>query len=46
MAKRKGPSCWKGYRADGKKKSPSGKKTSGGKRKMVNNFVKIGRKKR
>ena len=25
--KKKGPSCWKGYRAAGKKKSPSGKKT-------------------
>ena len=28
MAKKKGPSCWKGYRAAGKKKSPSGKKTN------------------
>ena len=44
--KKKGPSCWKGYRAAGKKKSPSGKKTSGGRTKMVNNCVKIGRKKR
>ena len=43
MAKKrkKGPSCWKGYRAAGKKKSPSGKKTRGGRTKMVNNCVKI-----
>jgi len=34
-------SCWKGYEAKGKKKSPSGKKTKGGKTKMVNNCVKI-----
>ena len=34
-------SCWKGYEAQGKKKSPSGKKTKGGKTKMVNNCVKI-----
>tara|TARA_R100000541_G_scaffold48751_1_gene55837 strand:- start:215 stop:445 length:231 start_codon:yes stop_codon:yes gene_type:complete len=34
-------SCWKGYKAKGKKKSPSGKKTKGGKTKMVNNCVKI-----
>jgi|21_taG_2_1085346.scaffolds.fasta_scaffold116729_2 hypothetical protein len=33
--------CWKGYKAVGKKKSPSGKKTKGGKTKMVNNCVKI-----
>jgi len=33
--------CWKGYKAVGKKKSPSGKKTKGGKAKMVNNCVKI-----
>tara|TARA_R110000823_G_scaffold118625_1_gene242659 strand:- start:239 stop:484 length:246 start_codon:yes stop_codon:yes gene_type:complete len=33
-------SCWKGYKAKGKKKSPSGKKTKGGKTKMVNNCVK------
>jgi len=33
-------SCWKGYKAEGKKKSPSGKKTKGGKVKMVNNCVK------
>jgi hypothetical protein len=39
--KKKGPSCWKGYRAAGKKKSPSGKKTRGGRTKMVNNCVKI-----
>jgi hypothetical protein len=32
--------CWKGYVAKGKKKSPSGKKTKGGKTKMVNNCVK------
>ena len=40
LAKKKGPSCWKGYVAKGKKKSPSGKKTRGGKAKMVNNCVK------
>jgi len=28
--------CWDGYTADGKKKSPSGKKTKSGKSKMVN----------
>ena len=33
-AKKKGPSCWKGYKAVGKKKSPSGKN------KMVNNCKK------
>jgi hypothetical protein len=32
--------CWPGYKAEGKKKSPSGKKTKGGKTKMVNNCVK------
>lgn len=32
--------CWPGYVAKGKKKSPSGKKTKGGKVKMVNNCVK------
>ena len=32
--------CWKGYEPKGKKKSPSGKKTAGGKTKMVNNCVK------
>ena len=42
---KKAPSCWKGYKAAGKKKSPSGKKTKGGKAKMVNNCVKIGKKK-
>ena len=42
----KKPSCWKGYVAKGKKKSPSGKKTKGGKTKMVNNCVKIKKKKR
>tara|TARA_R110002153_G_scaffold213967_1_gene366548 strand:- start:331 stop:489 length:159 start_codon:yes stop_codon:yes gene_type:complete len=39
-AKKKGPSCWKGYKAVGKKKSPSGKKTSSGRTKMVNKCVK------
>ena len=38
--KRKKPSCWKGYKAQGKKKSPSRKKTKSGKIKMVNNCVK------
>ena len=38
--KKKGPSCWSGYKAVGKKKSPSGKKTKSGKIKMVNNCVK------
>ena len=33
-------SCWPGYEAKGKKKSPSGKKTKGGNTKMVNNCVK------
>tara|TARA_R110001592_G_scaffold106515_1_gene298972 strand:+ start:860 stop:1036 length:177 start_codon:yes stop_codon:yes gene_type:complete len=37
---KKAASCWKGYKAAGKKKSPSGKKTSSGKTKMVNNCVK------
>jgi hypothetical protein len=36
----KAASCWKGYKAKGKKKSPSGKKTKSGKIKMVNNCVK------
>ena len=36
----KANSCWDGYVAKGKKKSPSGKKTKGGKVKMVNNCVK------
>ena len=34
MAKAKKTSCWKGYKAVGKKKSPSGRK------KMVNNCKK------
>ena len=33
-------SCWKGYAAKGTKKSPSGKKTSSGRVKRVNNCVK------
>jgi len=37
--------CWPGYVAKGKKKSPSGKRTKSGKVKMVNNCVKKGRKK-
>ena len=46
MAKKKtkGPKCWKGYKADGKKKSPSGKKDKNGTPKMVNNCVKIKKK--
>tara|TARA_R110000796_G_scaffold230856_2_gene348615 strand:+ start:435 stop:554 length:120 start_codon:yes stop_codon:yes gene_type:complete len=32
--------CWKGYKAEGTKKSPSGKKTKDGKVKQVNNCVK------
>ena len=32
--------CWEGYVAKGKKKSPSGKKTARGNTKMVNNCVK------
>ena len=32
--------CWKGYKAEGTKKSPSGKKTKNGKVKRVNNCVK------
>ena len=40
MGPKKALSCWKGYVAKGKKKSPSGKKTKGGKVKMVNNCVK------
>lgn len=32
--------CWKGYKAEGEKPSPSGKKTKGGIIKMVNNCVK------
>ena len=38
-------SCWPGHVAKGKKKSPSGKKTKGGRTKMVNNCVKVGKKK-
>ncbi len=38
--KKKKNSCWPGYVAKGKKKSPSGKKTKSGKIKMVNNCVK------
>lgn len=33
--------CWDGYKAQGKKKSPSGKKTASGRTKMVNNCVKV-----
>ena len=33
-------SCWDGYKAEGKKKSPSGKKTASGNIKMVNDCVK------
>ena len=43
--KKKSPSCWKGYVAMGKKKSPSGK-TKNGKPVMVNNCVKKGKKKK
>jgi len=39
-------SCWPGYEARGKKKSPSGKKTASGRIKMVNNCVKKGSKRR
>ena len=35
-------SCWPGFVADGKKKSPSGKKTKSGAIKMVNDCVKKG----
>ena len=41
---KQGDSCWEGYKAQGKKKSPSGKKTSGGSIKMVNNCVPITKK--
>ena len=44
--KKKGPKCWKGYEARGKKKSPSGKKNPDGSPKMVNNCVKKGSKKK
>ena len=43
--KKKSPSCWKGYKAMGLKKSPSGK-TKNGKPVMVNNCVKIKKKKK
>tara|TARA_R110000787_G_scaffold274089_1_gene381973 strand:+ start:1102 stop:1224 length:123 start_codon:yes stop_codon:yes gene_type:complete len=33
--------CWKGYKKEGTKKSPSGKKTKSGRVKRVNNCVKI-----
>ena len=45
LQKKKKNSCWPGYVAKGKKKSPSGKKTKSGKPKMVNNCVKISKKK-
>ncbi len=44
--KRPKNSCWPGYKAQGKKPSPSGKRTKSGKIKMVNNCVKIGSKKK
>tara|TARA_R110000765_G_scaffold118238_1_gene212411 strand:+ start:476 stop:619 length:144 start_codon:yes stop_codon:yes gene_type:complete len=47
MAKKKtkrGDTCWAGYKAEGKKPSPSGKKDKNGKLKMVNNCVKIKKK--
>ena len=44
--KKKKNTCWKGYVAKGKKKSPSGKKNSDGSPKMVNNCVKISKKRR
>lgn len=37
---KKASSCWNGYVAKGKKKSPSRRKTKSGKIKMVNNCVK------
>ena len=46
VKKKKAPSCWKGYVAKGKKKSPSGKRDKNGKIKMVNNCVKAGSKKK
>jgi len=45
-AKKKKNTCWKGYVAKGKKKSPSGKKNSDGSPKMVNNCVKISKKRK
>lgn len=44
--KRAKNSCWPGYKAQGKKPSPSGKKNPDGSPKMVNNCVKIGSKKK
>ena len=41
---KKASSCWNGYVAKGKKKSPSGKRTKSGKAKMVNNCVRKKRK--
>tara|TARA_E500000081_G_C5963135_1_gene274670 strand:- start:146 stop:367 length:222 start_codon:yes stop_codon:yes gene_type:complete len=38
---RVGDTCWDGYEARGKKKSPSGKRTASGRIKMVNNCVKV-----
>ena len=38
--KRKADTCWKGYRAEGKKNSPSGKKNPDGTSRRVNNCVK------
>ena len=43
MAKKGKNSCWPGYEARGKKKSPSGKGTKSGAIKMVNNCVKKSR---
>jgi len=39
--RRKKTSCWSGYKAEGKKNSPSGKKNPDGTPKKVNNCVKI-----
>ena len=36
----KADTCWDGYHAEGKQKSPSGKKTAAGNIKLVNNCVK------
>tara|TARA_R110002020_G_scaffold283186_1_gene498929 strand:- start:327 stop:482 length:156 start_codon:yes stop_codon:yes gene_type:complete len=44
--KRSADKCWKGYKADGKKPSPSGRKDKNGKPLMVNNCVKIGKNKK
>lgn len=46
MKTKRGDKCWKGYKAEGKKPSPSGKKNPDGSIKMVNNCVKIGSKKK